>query len=283
MFVLNYQMELARFAFGEDVFNSKCRLSIDKNAPALAISYDKPSRTRSGAIRSSEKAEFVTPLLYEDVPKIWFYQYPEEYHVDDPKPGQDYPPFGFVTLLVKGENDLPGAVSLQFNSKDEMEDMLSHMVEVSTVFQCVEPAELKTRKKVARFAKPLLEDYNRAEEANHPKPARNEFTFGKSSDTILLVYPFAGDRHEIEAAASGLTEASGKLGRDQSESGDGDSENADLSDTPSNSTDSTNNAVEITKKVRQRGHYVTIRVEDYERLEPAEWLNDSLVDFWMQW
>ena len=32
-----------------------------------------------------------------------------------------------------------------------------------------------------------------------------------------------------------------------------------------------------------RQHYVTIRVEDYERLEPREWLNDSLVDFWMQW
>jgi Ulp1 family protease len=35
--------------------------------------------------------------------------------------------------------------------------------------------------------------------------------------------------------------------------------------------------------VRQRAHFVTILVEDYEKLDPGELLNDSLVDLWMQW
>jgi Ulp1 family protease len=38
-----------------------------------------------------------------------------------------------------------------------------------------------------------------------------------------------------------------------------------------------------TSTVQQRAHFVTIRVEYYKRLDPGKWLNDSLVDFWMQW
>ena len=38
-----------------------------------------------------------------------------------------------------------------------------------------------------------------------------------------------------------------------------------------------------TYDIRLVGHFVTITVEDYDRLDPGEWLNDSLVDFWMQW
>ena len=36
-------------------------------------------------------------------------------------------------------------------------------------------------------------------------------------------------------------------------------------------------------KGSRRKHFLTIRVEDYNRLDPEEWLNDSLVDLWMQW
>jgi Ulp1 family protease len=38
-----------------------------------------------------------------------------------------------------------------------------------------------------------------------------------------------------------------------------------------------------TSTVQQRAHFVAIRVEDYERLDPGKWLNDLMVDFWMQW
>jgi Ulp1 family protease len=37
-----------------------------------------------------------------------------------------------------------------------------------------------------------------------------------------------------------------------------------------------------TSTVQQRAHFVTIQVEDYNRLDPGEWLNNLMVYFWMQ-
>ncbi len=36
-------------------------------------------------------------------------------------------------------------------------------------------------------------------------------------------------------------------------------------------------------KTKSRAHFLTIRDEDYDRLEPGEFLNDTLIDFWFQW
>jgi Ulp1 family protease len=37
------------------------------------------------------------------------------------------------------------------------------------------------------------------------------------------------------------------------------------------------------KKTKSRAHSLTICEEDNERLQPGEFLNDTLIDFWMQW
>jgi Ulp1 family protease len=123
-----------------------------------------------------------------------------------------------------------------------------------------------------------------------PKKSQSSFLAEKKSDFILLVYPFAGDRNEIEAAANGLNEASGITLSDSGPTSS-DEVDADTSVNPkSAASGQVSRLINDSKKpdttqgkVRQRAHYVTVRVEDYERLEPMEWLNDSLVDFWMQW
>jgi hypothetical protein len=88
---------------------------------------------------------------------------------------------------------------------------------------------------------------------------------------ILLVYPFAGDRNQIEAAAHSLNEASGinHLA-------------ADTGRCPESEASGIDNRTGATKENR-RGHKVVVMVKDCKRLEPEEWLNDSLIDFWMQW
>jgi hypothetical protein len=118
--------------------------------------------------------------------------------------------------------------------------------------------------KVRKYATSLL--------ASNPKnrgraTKRNAFLDGRPSDYALLVYPFAGDPAEIEKAADGLTEAAGTL-----TAGAG-----TISPAPSDDKEDGEG------KSRHRAHFVTITVEDYDRLEPGEWLNDSLVDLWMQW
>ena len=96
---------------------------------------------------------------------------------------------------------------------------------------------------------------------------RNAFLDGRPSDYALLVYPFAGDPTEMEEAADGLTEAAGTMtaGAAVTTPETGDEEH------------------EGEGKSRHRAHFVTITVDDYDRLQPGEWLNDSLVDLWMQW
>jgi hypothetical protein len=78
---------------------------------------------------------------------------------------------------------------------------------------------------------------------------------GRKRDEVLLVYPFDATDREFDDAAKALGELEWRRPNDFKES----------------------------TIAKQRSHYVTIRVEDYQRLAPEQWLNDSLVDFWMLW
>lgn len=100
-----------------------------------------------------------------------------------------------------------------------------------------------------------------------------KFLRGRQGDDILLEYPFQG--HALEAAARGLPECS---------YGDEDDEvrgkttkvqpiEASSKDDPGDEGTQT-----------QRSHAAVIRVNEYNRLlEWNEFLNDSLIDFWMMW
>ena len=88
----------------------------------------------------------------------------------------------------------------------------------------------------------------------------------KEHDTVL-VFPFQAHEAELNSAAKDLIEASGKL------SADGDSMFA------RNPTSESKPAENPMAKV----HTVTIHGEDYDRLVPCEFLNDTLIDFWISW
>ena len=123
---------------------------------------------------------------------------------------------------------------------------------------------------------------------------KKEFLGSRRGDDVLLVYPFAADAKLIEYAAKNLNEA----------------EFHSLSNPPKNHIDvdaachSSSSAAKIQEvdksglgdmtaakdeqkplvnKVKQRAHYLTIRADDYDRLDSGEFLNDTLIDFWMQW
>jgi Ulp1 family protease len=114
---------------------------------------------------------------------------------------------------------------------------------------------------------------------------RNEFIGDKKFDAILLVYPFAGDKKEIEMAANNLNEAKANPMLEQESEADETAMTKEpphsVSPVPGTSDDSSNARQAI--KTKNREHYLTVRVVDYERLDPGDWLNDTLIDFWMQW
>jgi hypothetical protein len=88
---------------------------------------------------------------------------------------------------------------------------------------------------------------------------------GKKDDDIILVYPFTEDQNILQEAAKGLQ---GFIVESLDENEVPEPSPQDLIANCGN---------------RQRAHAVTIRVQDYGRLEPLTWLNDSLVDFYMLW
>jgi hypothetical protein len=89
------------------------------------------------------------------------------------------------------------------------------------------------------------------------------FLAGKNDADILLSYPFDGDQDAIEKAAEGLKEAmSGGRFKDGS---------------------SSKRVLVESMKTLGRRHFTTVRVEDYQLLEPTVYLNDALIDFWMKW
>ena len=128
---------------------------------------------------------------------------------------------------------------------------------------------------LAKYTQALQED-NRKEREKRLVSVRRTRSGGnkkkKDSDNeLLLVYPFDVDEAILSEAASELKELGGdSLGvesvhaemHDQSVGGDGSYDKG---------------------KSSTRTHYVTIRQDDKERLCPGQFLNDSLVDFWMRW
>jgi hypothetical protein len=117
----------------------------------------------------------------------------------------------------------------------------------------------------------------------------------KASNEVMVVFPFGSlgaDEEEIDGAAAGLNELnSASVSRAIVPVGEGSKTALKTSDddelTGPNSSDDAetaeNDKGDSNEKSKPRAHFLTIREEDNERLQPGEFLNDTLIDFWMQW
>ncbi|MGK3738900.1 MAG: hypothetical protein ACI8RD_010820 [Bacillariaceae sp.] len=181
----------------------------------------------------------------------------------------------FIHLRAVAES--PGARSRtqEYNFELEFEED-EHL---RNLIQAVEDSGLLTPSQtqpddIKMDAKALIKDsrtkYKLRSQATPQK--KDSFIANKKSDEILLVYPFGEDKNKIEAAASNLDELSYK------ETADDDQDSTEMKKSSVETKDLT-----TTQGSQQRSHQIVIRVEDYEKLEDGQWLNDSLVDFWMQW
>jgi asparagine synthase (glutamine-hydrolysing) len=118
----------------------------------------------------------------------------------------------------------------------------------------------------------------------------NKFLQDKGENDILLVYPIAGgDPAAIDAAADGLNEVRGP---ETVSAGVHVAAAVAAAASTSSSEPGASNGCIVAAEAESgptvpnktgRTHNVTIQVGDYLRLEPKEYLNDSLIDFWMRW
>jgi hypothetical protein len=122
----------------------------------------------------------------------------------------------------------------------------------------------------------LVEDIKKERNQRMNESEKSKRKKNDSENNLLVVYPFCVDEAILSEAASGLKELGGDLlGLN------------DMDDTkpPAASTmQGLQSDVEDDGKGKSsRTHYVTIRDDDVERLCPGQFLNDTLVDFWMRW
>jgi hypothetical protein len=101
------------------------------------------------------------------------------------------------------------------------------------------------------------------------RPRRAVDDVAYAENKLLLVYPFDIDETLLSEASRGLLELGGDL--------------LDVKEDDPSVEDQLNEDYVTKGTTKPRTHHVTIRDEDYERLSPGQFLNDTLVDFWMHW
>jgi hypothetical protein len=303
-----YRFDLVRIAVGKKVFLSGCELLCDVTTGIMELSYKRAKRRSSsigldtnpdrGTVRFSPSSKSSEEFAY--------YSDVEDGSTKSEKPSSSAQDdlFSFISMNIKPDesNNLSTFSSaykpkssdeyckyivLEFRSDTEMHTVLA-MLRTEPEF-AVDMRELTLKEEVLSYAGSLV-THSKKLKKKSPKE-RSAFINGRNSEHIILVYPFGGDSKEIEAAVEDLNEASG-MPADNSEDSCGDEQDKDSLKHEQNELAKIENESSGEEKksehatastVRQRAHFVTIRVEDYERLDPGEWLNDSLVDLWMQW
>jgi hypothetical protein len=190
-------------------------------------------------------------------------------------------------------------ILVEFRSDAEFTELLQRVGNIDSLSPYFDKdAQLTTPNTAERYCQPFMKDSK-----NETRISRNSiesptsrkkqgFLAGKKEEDILLVYPFDGDKQLMEKTAEELNEASGGGPYDTDYNSERavvgameiDTTDPEVSDAgKASSGGSDKGEAEPETKTLGRAHFLTVRVEDYERLEPGEFLNDTLIDFWMQW
>jgi hypothetical protein len=176
-----------------------------------------------------------------------------------------------------------GYIVMDLASRHDLERILDWFHEVEALRPLEFGNNILTLEECSKYAATMLSTFDVIERTRNRKRM-------KKSNSIILVYPFEADEDTFELAVENLNEAKNVLEvktLHRPETQDFKCrkprplENPCMLGKESNATDQETKTDAVKRK--SRGHYLTIREEDLSRLSPGEFLNDTLVDFWMQW
>jgi Ulp1 family protease len=216
--------------------------------------------------------------------------------------------------FLNSRNDLlrrqKGYIVLELRSRENLQRLLEWMKENDSLRPFTDDNKNLSFEDCTKYAETMLEKIalekkERESSLSSPRKRRSRGSKAKTSsdsNEVMLVFPFGADEEKIDAAAENLTEAnlvleqvsdgakemiSPKVKRPAAGSNrkspiswafDRDASEIETDNAPIEEAATTDEA-----KTKARAHYLTIRQEDFDRLEPGEFLNDTLIDFWMQW
>ncbi len=187
--------------------------------------------------------------------------------------------FSSVSSYVPGNStDEKGLIVAEFRSDADIATFL-RVVEENKHFSAYFTNDNRLpRRRSDLYATALIADAKKEALSRKKKIGSSKrvgFLAGKASHDILLSFPFEGKPYLIDAAADGLNEFQCH------DCTDGDADDVDIQDCDNIESSDPRNA-EGGEDTRRR-HHVEIRVEDFERLDPGVYLNDTLIDFYLQW
>jgi hypothetical protein len=202
--------------------------------------------------------------------------------------GSSYP----AHYIPNGPN-LP--ILVEFRSDTECTELLQMMEGLSSLRPYFDKQARLSSKAAEIYCKPFIDsnaERTMGRNSIGSPTSRNTqgFLAGRKEEDILIEYPFAGDDELIEKCAKGLNEASRggschpNFSSEKEVAEEFDSSDLVVSDEEKAlSRGSDKGEAELETKTLGPAHLLTVRVEDYGRLEPGEYLNDTLIDFWMRW
>ena len=138
---------------------------------------------------------------------------------------------------------------------------------------------------IDNYTKALVEDDKAEKAKRHSAPRTRsrgkEKVLSGSDNKLLVVYPFKVEEEELQSVSAGLKELGGDLLGVTEDADDVIRADASDGDSAEDGADETNR--NESGNSSRTTHYLSIREDDKERLEPGQFLNDTLVDFWMSW
>ena len=228
----------------DDVYYIKYHIDIDANPDQKENAEENDKKLESSS------SSLPNILIFQIIPNVEnkLVMYPNQYKPEDSTFNKKY-------------------IIVEFQSSDKLIRLLDLLKKIEEFKKLVEDGGLTVEER-RHFISLLSTDGNSPAGRNTRSSARKSYLKSVKSDQVLLSFPFEATYDELDHAASGLAEANCKFsnGHDcahlikSSENFDG--------------TQTFNNVWK---------HSHIIRGEDYNRLQPEEYLNDSLIDLWMTW
>ena len=283
------EIELIRIAIGKKVATAECVAQFDPNTAELHLAWKNTKRARTRSDDRGGRDSRTLSLRDTALEQFVVYSANDVTDSTDGKTHDCNHLNSFVAMrIVPTADNLLNRYSKSYIPDHEDPKYRYIILEFrdATIFSAFvtrSESKLSTNVELLHIPRECCADFASSLLANNQEERkwrqRNKFVAGRALDYKLLVFPFVGDPCEIESAAKGLTEAARSTlpGGVPTENSQQQQQTTKVME-----TDSDNNEDDDTKR-RHRAHFVTITVEDYDRLDPGEWLNDSLVDFWMQW
>lgn len=282
--IREFDYDACRIALGKKVIHTNCKLTMSSEGK-LRLSGrggGGARKTRSGKTGTAP-TDWNLDIAMDDVQEMLFYeaQASDEDVADFLSIRAHANERNGLDKLTKSYNEEAAVESgqrflvVEFHERNQLEKLRNDMKQGE--WMSFEDMQVLGTSEAKKYAKVLIDeskgyDQRRKKHATPVWDKEDPFLKDRKEDDVLLVFPFGGDKEQIDSASAGLVElGASSLGA------------VDLDQKPAADDDSTSADEEEGEKKQWRAHYLTVRVSDYERLNDTEFLNDTLIDLWVQW